>query len=195
LHAAIENALDVPHTAFLHRGLFRGAAKTNPITAIVTRSSDRVIAEYVGEPRPEGLAGKILSPSGGIVIHFDRFILPSIAQVEYRIGEENHFVVTSIATPVEDFRTRLYAVVHFRTRFPGWLVKWILTPVGLRIFKQDADILKIQTESLRRFGGEHYASTEIDVLGLQIWRLLRQAERGSESEPDPEWRREIRMEV
>ncbi|HEV8548953.1 MAG TPA: Rieske 2Fe-2S domain-containing protein, partial [Polyangiaceae bacterium] len=25
LHATLENALDVPHTAFLHRGLFRGA--------------------------------------------------------------------------------------------------------------------------------------------------------------------------
>ena len=45
----------------------------------------------MGEPRPPGIVGRILSPSGGLVTHFDRFILPSIAQVEYRIGTENHF--------------------------------------------------------------------------------------------------------
>src|SRR4051794_1908035 len=31
LHAALENVLDVPHTAFLHRGLFRGGTR-NAIT-------------------------------------------------------------------------------------------------------------------------------------------------------------------
>jgi hypothetical protein len=39
-------------------------------------------------------------------------------------------------------------------------------------------MLKAQTDNLRRFGGEQYVSTEIDVLGPHIWRLLRQAERG-----------------
>src|SRR5439155_22362217 len=33
LHATLENMLDVPHPAFLHRGLFRGGPK-RPITAI-----------------------------------------------------------------------------------------------------------------------------------------------------------------
>ncbi len=197
LHAAAENALDVPHTSFLHRGLFRGTGKRNLITARVTRTASSVTAEYIGEPRPEGLAGKILSPSGGTVVHFDRFLLPSIAQVEYRLGTENHILVTSIGTPLEDFRTRLYATVILRTRFPGWLVKLVLTPVALRIFKQDAFILQKQTDAVRGFGGEEFVSTEIDVLGLQIWRLLRQAERGApeDDEPDERWSREIRLEV
>lgn len=195
--AVLENALDVPHTAFLHRGLFRGTGKTNRIVARVTRTATSVQAEYVGEPRPEGLAGKILSPSGGIVVHFDRFLLPSIAQVEYRLGDENHFLVTSIAVPLEDFRTRLYAVISFRTRFPGALVKLILTPIALRIFRQDASILKEQTTAIRRFGGEHFVSTEIDVLGLQILRLLKRAEQGppTEDPADARWIREIPLEV
>src|SRR5207237_3640078 len=54
LYATLENMLDVPHTAFLHRGLFRSGPK-HPITAIVRRFADRVEAEYVGEPRPSGL--------------------------------------------------------------------------------------------------------------------------------------------
>jgi len=193
LHAALENALDVPHTAFLHKGLFRGSGRTNRIQVRVTRTADRVEAEYIGEPRPEGLAGKILSPSGGVVAHSDRFILPSIAQVEYRLGAENHFLITTLATPVEAFRTRLYAAILFRTRFPGWLVRVLIEPVALRIFRQDAAMLARQTEAARRFGGEHYASTEVDVLGLQIWQLLKRAEKGEA--PADEWRREFEIEV
>ncbi len=193
LHAALENALDVPHTAFLHKGLFRGAGRVHRIKVRVARSADRVEAEYIGEPRPEGLAGRLLSPSGGVVEHFDRFILPSTAQVEYRLGRENHFLITTIATPVEDFRTRLYAVIHFRTRFPGRLVRLLIEPVARRIFSQDAAILKRQADSVRRFGGEHYTSTEVDVLGLQIQQLLKRAAAGEVSVE--EWQREFEMEV
>jgi phenylpropionate dioxygenase-like ring-hydroxylating dioxygenase large terminal subunit len=178
LYSTIENALDVPHTAFLHRGLFRSESRGISITAKVQRTRDRVVAEYVGEPRPPGLIGRILSPSGGIVTHFDRFLLPSIAQVEYSIGTENHLLVDSVMTPVDDFRTRIYAVVSFRSRLPHWLIRPFIKPLALRVFKQDAFILKKQTETIRLFGGEQFASTDIDVLGRHIWRLLKQAERG-----------------
>ena len=178
LHAVLENALDVPHTAFLHRGLFRGDSERHAITVIVRASSRAVEAEYVGEPRPAGIAGRLLSPSGGIVEHWDRFVLPSIAQVEYRLGPENHLVVTSLCTPESDFRTRVFAVVSFRLRIAGALVRPLLTPIAMRILRQDARILRQQAATIRRFGGEQFMSTEIDVLGPHIWRLLKQADSG-----------------
>jgi hypothetical protein len=176
LHATLENALDVPHTAFLHRGLFRGVER-HAIDAVVRRSATSVEVEYRGEPRPEGVVGRILSPSGGVVEHFDRFFLPSVAEVEYRLGTENHFVVTALCTPVEDFHTRLYAVARFKTRFPPRLVRRVLEPFALRIFGQDARILARQAENVKRFGGEQFFSTELDLMGPHIWRLLRQAAR------------------
>ena len=139
-------------------------------------------------------AAKILSPSGGVVTHFDRFLLPSIAQVEYLLGSEARFLVNSICTPVEESRTRLTAIIRFRTRLPGWLVKLLLNPVATRIFEQDAGILKAQGAALKRWGGEHYASTAIDVLGLQIARLLKSAAAGTDPGPD-DWSREIELEV
>jgi phenylpropionate dioxygenase-like ring-hydroxylating dioxygenase large terminal subunit len=178
LYSTIENALDVPHTAFLHRGLFRSESRGITITAKVHRTSDRVVAEYVGEPRPPGFIARILSPSGGIVTHFDRFLLPSVAQVEYSIGTEAHLFVDSVMTPISDFRTRIYAVVSFRVRLPHFLIRPFIKPLALRVFKQDAFILKRQTETIRLFGGEQFASTEIDVLGRHIWRLLKASERG-----------------
>jgi phenylpropionate dioxygenase-like ring-hydroxylating dioxygenase large terminal subunit len=181
LYSTVENALDVPHTAFLHKGLFRSDSRGITIEARVTRTADRVQAEYVGEPRPPGVVARILSPSGGVVTHFDRFILPSIAQVEYRIGDENHILVDSVMTPVDDFVTDIHAVVSYKMRIPGWIVKPILEPLALRVFAQDAVMLATQTETVKRFGGEQFVSTEIDVLGKHIKRLLRSAERGEPS--------------
>jgi phenylpropionate dioxygenase-like ring-hydroxylating dioxygenase large terminal subunit len=189
LLATLENALDVPHTAVLHKGLFRGSRPPIRIKARVTRTPEGVQAEYLGEPRPSGWAAKILAPAGGDVVHFDRFLRPSIAQVEYRLGTSTRLLVTSICAPLGEFRTRIHAVVRFRTPLPGWLLKLILRPFATRIFEQDRSILKSQGEALRRWKGEHYASTPIDVLGLQIARILKGSDAGED------WSREIEMEV
>ncbi len=195
LHATIENALDVPHTAFLHRGLFRGGREPVEIRAVVTRSADGAQVEFIGEPRPEGFAARLLSPSGGVVTHFDRFWMPSISEVEYNIGDENHIVTTGICTPVDDFHTRIFAHVAFKMRIPGWLVKPVLQPIAMKIFEQDAWILKEQTEASHRWGGERYASTELDLIGPQVWRLLRRNQQGRDVEPDDGWRREVTLRV
>ena len=188
-----ENVLDVPHTAYLHSGLFRGTGPTNEIVAHVRRWHDRVEAEFIGEPRPGGVIGKMLSPSGGIVEHWDRFFLPSVAQVEYKLGVENHIVVTTVLTPVTDFVTDMVSTVQFRVRVPGWAIRPVLEPLAMKILQQDADILKLQSETIRNFGGEQFVSTEIDLLGPHIWRLLRQAERRN-LDPDGEpYEKEVAM--
>ncbi len=195
LHAVAENALDVPHTAFLHRGLFRGDGARNRIQVVVRRWHDRVEAEYIGEPRPPGLAGRLLAPGGGVVEHFDRFLMPCIAQVDYRLGERSHICVSSALTPIEARFTRLFTVVSFRLPIPHWLVKLVARPVGRRIFAQDARLLVQQTKSADRFGGEHYMSTEVDTLGPHILRLLRNAERGQRETLEQPVERRLEMDV
>lgn len=196
LHATAENALDVPHTAFLHRGLFRKDRPTrNEIEVVVRRWHDRVEAEYIGEPRPTGLVGRILAPGGGVVKHWDRFLLPSILEVEYRLGDASHLIASAALTPVSDFETQLNAVVSFRLPIPHWLVRPFLEPIGLRIFRQDAYALRLQTGNIKRFGGEQYVSTEIDVVGPQILRLLRNAERGDRRERDEPAEKTLQMAV
>ncbi|MEZ4237628.1 MAG: aromatic ring-hydroxylating dioxygenase subunit alpha [Myxococcota bacterium] len=185
VHLVAENALDVPHTAFLHGGLFRSDADRKPIRCVVTREADRVACEYVGEARPSGLVGRLLSPSGGEVVHFDRFYLPSIVEVEYRIGAENHILVDAALTPVDDDRTDLYAVVALKSRIPGWLVRPLVTPVALRIFAQDQAILRKQVGTIQRFGGARFVSTEIDLVGPHILKLLLRAASGAPSPEQP----------
>jgi phenylpropionate dioxygenase-like ring-hydroxylating dioxygenase large terminal subunit len=175
LHAVAENALDVPHTAFLHGGLFRTAEKKNEIEVVVRRHDTFAEAEYLGEPAPKGMVGRLLAPGGGVVRHFDRFLLPSVTMVEYHLGESSHLFSTAALTPVNDFETAVHAVVTYKLPVPGWLVRPFVEPVALRIFRQDERILRRQTEVIRNFGGERYTSTELDVLGHEIWRLLKQA--------------------
>lgn len=195
LHAVAENALDVPHTAFLHGGLFRNDSETrNRIRCELHRTDAAVTCEYIGEPRPEGLVARLLSPSGGVVTHFDRFHMPCIVEVEYAIGTENHIVNAAALTPVEDHLTDLYSIVALRTRIPAFILRPFVQPLAMRIFQQDAEVLRLQTESARRHGSSQYVSTEVDLLGPHILRLLHRAA-GSSTEPTDDYRAEVEMEV
>jgi hypothetical protein len=44
--------------------------------------------------------------------------------------------------------------------------------------------MKAQSRNIDRFGGERFASTDLDLLGAAIWRLLRQAERAEDRAED-----------
>jgi len=182
---ALENTLDVPHTAFLHRGLFRGGRAPVPVEVRVESRPDGVEAHYEGEPVPTGLAARLLRVGEGTVTHVDRFLLPSLAQVEYRLGP-HHLVITTAYTPVHETETALHATVTFRAGLPPAVLRAVVTPLARRILAQDAAILRLQRDNVARFGGEHYATTPIDVLGPHIVRRLRQAARaGAAAGTDP----------
>lgn len=180
LHAALENHLDVPHTAFLHQGIFRGG-DTREIEVVRREVTDGIEVEYIGEP--VGL-GPIRGRQGSELTfdHWDRFFLPGIAQIEYRVGTWLRIVNTILHLPLSPFRTRAWFVVRFWTPAPAAAVRPIVLARGRKILKQDADVLAAQTANIRRFGGERYASTDLDVMGNAIWRLLRRAERGEPAE-------------
>ncbi|MFN0151206.1 MAG: Rieske 2Fe-2S domain-containing protein [bacterium] len=193
LFATLENTLDSIHTAYVHRGLFRGGRAPVEITVVVTRTAEGFSAEYIGEPSPPGIAVRLLAPSGGILRHVDQFALPSVAQVDYWLGDANHFRVTSFCTPVDAHHTRIYATISLRLRIPARLVLPLLAPFAWKIFHQDARILRLQTETIRRFGDESFVSTEIDLLGGEIRRLLRHGRRDAAAELAPGARREVKM--
>jgi nitrite reductase/ring-hydroxylating ferredoxin subunit len=178
LHACLENALDVPHTAYLHRGLFRGQAR-HTITAVRRPIDGGVEVQYLGEP--VGM-GPLRLPKGSARTfdHWDRFLLPSIAQIEYAVEGRFRIVNTIVQLPLGPFRTRAWFVVRFSSPLPAPLVRAVVHAQGRRILGQDADALARQTERTRAFGGERYASTELDLLGTAIWRLLRSAERAEQ---------------
>ncbi|MFW2386698.1 MAG: hypothetical protein ACN4G0_00055 [Polyangiales bacterium] len=85
----------------------------------------------------------------------------------------------------------MFATVAVRAPIPNVFLKTVFRPVAMRILRQDMEILRRQTEQVARFGAEDFASTEIDVLGLRIKKLLREAANGKVSAPQEE--RRIKM--
>lgn len=184
LHQVVENALDVPHTAFLHGGLFRRDQDRRPVQCTVRRYRDRAECWFEGERAPTGLAARLLGARDGAMIHVDRFLLPSITEVEYRLGEGSHLLLRGACTPVDVDHTDVIACVSLRSPLPRPLVRAIVEPVARRIFAQDAVVLTAQRRCVAETGGARFASTEIDVLGGAILRLLREAADGVTHDTD-----------
>jgi len=72
-------------------------------------------------------------------------------------------------------------------------VRPFLEPVALSIFRQDAVVLRAQAQTVQAFGGEQYMSTEIDLIGPHIWRLLKQAESGALGSEETSVERAVRF--
>jgi len=207
LYRAAENALDVPHTSILHRGLFRAGARQK-VQVTVRRSQNSVEAEYAGERPPQGLLSWILGAGlpkderNMSVEHWDRFLLPATIEVEYKLGAAAHFLITAFARPISLDATKLYVIASFRTSLPGWLVRLVLEPIAGFVFRQDSFILAAQSGSFRRQGAPRYHSTVLDSVGQEIWRLLKATSDAEKSEEpqsvgsgQPGWISEKRFEL
>lgn len=188
MHASLENALDVPHTAFVHGDIFRGRKEPREITAVRRELPNGLEVQYQGEPIGFGPLTLSASQTDKTFDHWDRFFLPSIAQIEYGIEGWLRIFNTILHLPMSPFRTRAWFVLDYSSPLPPAVAGAIVRARGRKVLRQDADILAAQARTARRFGGERYTSTDLDLLGRGIWRLLRQAERaettGADDAPD-----------
>ena len=187
-----ENILDVPHTAYLHGGWFRTEAR-RVVEVHVRRGSDLAAARFLGEPAPAGLLGRILAaPKTDGLFHEDRFRLPCIAEVEYRLGDINHLHIVSLLTPSADLSTRVFSTASLRLRTGQRATSWLARPFAKRVLAQDAAMLRAISESTSSAPELPHRSAEIDVLGPHIRRLIDDARTGASTEP---WERRIAMRV
>lgn len=177
LLSVAENILDVPHTSFVHGGIFRGAPR-KPVRVEVSRDEHTAEANFIDEATPGGILGRLLALRAPKVRHVDRFRMPCIAEVEYALGESNHLVITSALTPLSDRRTKVTSVASLRLRFASRFLAWIAAPLARRVLDQDITILKAMQENRDRWPGPRNVSTEADLLGPHIARLLKDAEQG-----------------
>ncbi len=171
-----ENFLDATHTHFVHAGLIRSSNQRQEITVKITRNAKMVEAVYFGEQSISGLIYQILAPGCKEVVSIGRFILPSIAQLEYRTDKEDYKLFISLfLTPITEEVTKAYAIVTFRWGLPNWLGKVIAKPLFHLAAKQDKAILELQAANIKRFGNEEFVITDIDVMKPHISYLLKQA--------------------
>jgi phenylpropionate dioxygenase-like ring-hydroxylating dioxygenase large terminal subunit len=168
--ACLENFLDCPHTAYVHRGWFR-TTRSREVPARVSVGADEVRVEFDERPERDSVVGRLLFPKGRALVHTDRFLMPTTSRVDYRFGPDWHFIITSQCTPVDEDTTDVTTVVTFHAGRIGWLVRAYFEPLCRRIIRQDLDLLKAQTGDIARFGSRRFTSVASDLVGPQIERL------------------------
>jgi len=177
VEACLENFLDCPHTAYVHKGWFR-THDTSELKAHVRTRDGVAEAEFENEPISDSVITRIFYPRGRKPRHTDRFIMPSVSRVDYEFGPDRHFIISSACTPVNDWETEVYTVITFCFGRIAPVVRLVFEPMARRILRQDVDILTLHGQQMRKFGGPRYAHVETDLLGIEIQRLRRRCERG-----------------
>ncbi len=167
----VENFLDVPHTAHVHRGLFRGE-ESKEIELEITCGEDWIEAEFLGEERMDSWIGKLLVPVGSRIRHVDRFQLPYVTRVDYQMSENRQYVVMSQCSPEGPERTRVFTYLAFRFVPLGGLIRLVFQPFAGAILNQDVEILREQTEDLRRTGEARFLYHETDAIARGIRDLI-----------------------
>jgi phenylpropionate dioxygenase-like ring-hydroxylating dioxygenase large terminal subunit len=190
----LENFLDCPHTVYVHSGWFR-SRDTREVRAITRELDGRVEVEFQDEPINKSLAFRLFAPKAGSQMrHTDAFIMPNVSRVDYDFGPGHHFIITSQCTPIADDDTEVYTVVSYQFGRLGPLVRLVFEPMCRRIIRQDVDVMRVQAEQIRHFGGPKFRHVETDLLGLRIHAMRHRAEHPESSPPvTRESEREIRI--
>jgi hypothetical protein len=168
---ALENFLDGTHNHFVHAGLVRSATARKAVQVTVRRGADWVEAEYRGEEQQSGLIARLFV--GNVTHSSGRFLLPATVQNEYHADARIVARITLYFTPRIEERQEVFAVLTARA--PRWLGRLLSIPLAWllgRVVGQDQRILTVRKTNIQRFGGEHYTSTELDLLRPDIDRLL-----------------------
>lgn len=184
---AIDNYADSTHGPFVHTGLGYGdnnKIKTHFSIQKLT-STDGVAPVYGVETTfenqtlPPGLISQIFFATPDAQIkHTERYIAPTLYQVEYLIQDSLHFLVTLVLCPETDEKSRVFKVFSVSSRFPPWLFHWPIRIILATFMRQDITILERQTANLNRFAQGRFAFDRVDATPRAVWQMIRQVEKG-----------------
>lgn len=162
----IENFIDCCHTGYVHGGLFRTPA-CKDVETRVQQVEDGIVITIDEEAKTDSLLGRLLIPSGGKVIHVDRFIMPSIVKVSYEFGSRGTIIGHQICTPLGEFETRVFVHVAWKLGVLTPLITPLVPLMGRIILNQDMGVLTNQAEQLKRRSA-NFVSTPADTANLWI---------------------------
>lgn len=177
---AMENLLDATHTPFVHAGLVRSSSGAQSFRATVRARADCAEAEYADEGKQAGWISQIFERDRAS--SFGRYLPPSIAELEYTSRRGTEFVLNCHFTPETSTSVRIYSTFFIRrTKVPALLKRIVLTPFFRRVLKQDREILRLQQQNIRNFGGPQYHFWHGDLLRGYIESWLRNGQFPMES--------------
>lgn len=190
----LENFLDCPHAAHVHKSWFRSPTG-KVVEAVIRTESTGAVAEYINEPTEKSLiwqtfgriSGQAENSDQPPLIHTDRFIAPATSQVDYIFNDGRHYIITSHCTPVDEGKTRVFT--HITLRAPlGALVRLVFAPLSRLIIRQDVAAMRKQQANIARFGERRFTYAKSDLLMRHIIAWRRALDTGETPPPEGEER-------
>jgi len=181
VEACLENFLDVPHTIFVHPGLFRNDERTNTRVRI-TRDGRSAKADFLDEPVLQGIGPRLCLPKGVRMHHTDQFILPSISRVDYDFGDSNSFIITSQCTRESEIDIDVTTAITWRLPLPALIGHVFLRPYCRMVINQDVRLLNKIGNQIEKYGVT-MLDTPADLLGRHISALRTAALNKVDPEP------------
>jgi len=179
-----ENFIDIPHTVFVHSGVFRDESKQK-IDARIRRSNGNVEVTYENETDNLGWFAWFLNPGGNKIVHKDNFYMPNVTSVEYRFSENRALYITSQSVPCADDDTLVYTDLTYNfgiwTPFAGPILRW----QGQYVIDQDIVALAEQMEVIKKYG-EDFANTAADVIHVFVESIRNAIAKGEDPRELPE---------
>lgn len=161
-----ENFIDIPHTVFVHPGVFR-TSRQQPIKMSVERRNGSTFVEYHNETTNLGWYSRFLNWKGYEIRHTDSFHMPNITSVEYDMGPHRRLFITSQSIPETENSTLVYTDVTYNyglwTKMARPFVHW----TAQHIIRQDIKILDIQGEAIAKYGS-HFTNTPADTIHVFV---------------------------
>ena len=191
----VENFIDVPHTAFVHTGIFR-SPKGERIVADVSRADGAVHVNYRNERTNLGTWSRFLNPGGAEIRHTDSFLVPNITCVIYENGART-FIITSQSVPAgadDGGDTLVYTDLSYNFGLFNDLARPFVRWYAQRVIAQDVVILAAQMENIR-YCGSDFRDTPADVIHRCVESLREAIARGEDPYVLPPMLREIEFYV
>lgn len=160
----VENFIDIPHTAFVHKGIFRGK-RNERITAQVTRDSGHIQIDYFNEKSNLGSFSFILNPHKKNIFHQDNFYAPNLTHVIYRLDKKWEYTITSQTVPMTAEKSMVYTEICYD--FGKWMalpfMPWLIKRQAQRVINQDVEILNQQMDVIQKYG-QKFCATSADLI-------------------------------
>lgn len=161
-----ENFIDIPHTAFVHPGVFR-TSRQQPIEMIVERRNGSTFVEYYNETTNLGWYSRFLNWKGYEIRHTDSFHMPNITSVEYDMGPHRRLFITSQSIPETENSTLVYTDVTYNYGIWNKMARPFVRWTAQHIIRQDVKILDIQGEAIAKYGSQ-FTNTPADTIHVFV---------------------------
>jgi phenylpropionate dioxygenase-like ring-hydroxylating dioxygenase large terminal subunit len=167
-----ENFIDIPHTAFVHPGVFR-TPRRQKLEMTVTRHHGSVFVKYCNETTNLGWFSRFLNTKGDEIRHTDAFHMPNVTSVEYDMGQHRRLFITSQSVPEADDSTLVYTDVTYNYGLWNKFAKPFVHFTTQYIIHQDIQALKIQWEAIEKYGSQ-FTNTPADSIHVFVESIRNQ---------------------